>query len=91
MVPLWKPGSLLDQIGKNTFSIMMHHVTGFMVLNTIFFTLFKTEMFFQDFDTFMYLNSYEYRYLLMGMENGKWLYLIFGIGIPLLIKGKRQN
>ena len=91
MVPLWKPGNLLDQIGKNTFSIMMHHVTGFMVLNTIFFTLFKTEMFFQDFDTFMYLNSYEYRYLLMGMENGKWLYLIFGIGIPLLIKGKRQN
>ena len=91
MVPLWKPGSLLDQIGKNTFSIMMHHVTGFMVLNTIFFTLFKTEMIFQDFDTFMYLNSYEYRYLLMGMENGKWLYLIFGIGIPLLIKGKRQN
>ena len=67
----------------------MHHVTGYMVLNTLFFAFYKTGIIFQNFDTFMYLNSYEYRYLPMGMENGKWLYLIFGIGIPLLLKAKR--
>ena len=86
MVPLWKPGNLLDQIGKNTFSIMMHHISGFLVLNTLFFVLFKTGMWFQDFDVFMYMNSYEYRYFPLGMENGKWLYLLFGIGIPLWIQ-----
>ena len=91
IVPLWKPGNLLDLIGQNTFSIMMHHVTGFFMLNTIFFMLFKIGIFAPDFDMFMYLNSYEYRYLPLGMENGKWLYLLFGIGIPLLLKGKRQN
>ena len=91
MVPLWKPGNLLDQIGQNTVSIMMHHVTGFFILNTIFFMLFKIGIFAPDFDMFMYLNSYEYRYLPLGMENGKWLYLLSGIGIPLLLKGKRQN
>ena len=85
MVPLWKPDNLLDLIGNNTFSIMMHHVTGFMLLNTIFFALFKTGTFLQDFDISMYLTSYEYRYLPFGMENGKWLYLLFGITIPLFI------
>lgn len=86
LVPLWKPGNLLDQIGKNTFSVMMHHISGFFLLNTIFFVLFKTGICFQDFDIFMYMNSYEYRYLPLGMENGKWLYLLFGIGVPMLIQ-----
>lgn len=78
--PIWKPGNLLDTIGKNTFSIMMHHVTGFFVLNTVFFAIG-----FQNFDVIMYKASYEYRYLPLGMENGKWLYLIFGIGFSLLV------
>lgn len=85
ITPLWKPDNLLDTIGKNTFSIMMHHVTGFLVLNTIFFALLNLGIELQNFDTFMYMNSYEYRYLLLGMENGKWLYLLFGIGISLVI------
>lgn len=85
LVPVWKPGNLLDQIGKNTFSIMMHHVSGFLVLNTLFFVLFRAGICFQDFDMFMYMNSYEYKYLPLGMENGKWLYLLFGIGISLFI------
>ena len=91
LVPVWKPGNLLDQIGKNTFSIMMHHMSGFLVLNTIFFVLFKMGISFQDFDVFMYMNSYEYRYLPLGMENGKWLYLLFGIGISLFINSITQT
>lgn len=86
LVPLWKEGNLLDTIGKNTFGIMMHHVVGFGVLNTIYFALAKTGRMLVDFDFEMYFASYEYRYLLMGMENGKWLYLIFGIGVSLLIQ-----
>ena len=63
MVPLWKTGNLLVQIGKNTFSVMMHHVTGFFVLNTIFFGVMKAGIAFMDFDAVMYQASYEYRYL----------------------------
>lgn len=89
--PLWKEGNLLDLIGKNTFSICMHHVTGFMVLNTIFFFLAATGKVMTDFDVNGYLGTYEYRYLPMGMENGKWLYLVFGIVISLLISRTEQR
>lgn len=86
MVPLWKENNLLDMIGKNTFGIMMHHIVGFGVLNTIYFLISKSGIMFRDFNYEMYFNSYEYRYLILGMENGKWLYLIFGIGISLGIQ-----
>lgn len=85
MVPLWKKDNLLDVIGKNTFGIMMHHILGFGVLNTIYFLLYKTGIFLKDFNFEVFFSSYEYRYLLLGMENGKWLYLIFGIGVSLII------
>lgn len=86
LVPLWKEGNLLDTIGKNTFGIMMHHVLGFGVLNTIYFLISKTGVLFADFNAERFFVSYEYRYLPVGMESGKWLYLLFGIGIALLIK-----
>lgn len=91
LVPLWKEGNLLDAIGKNTFGIMMHHIAGFGVLNTIYFVLAKTGMIFADFDFELFFASYEYRYLPLGMENGKWLYLIFGIGISLGIQGMEDH
>lgn len=91
LVPLWKKGNLLDKIGANTFAIMMHHITGFMVLNTIFMCLWKTGIGLADFDVSMYLASYEYRYLPLGMENGKWLYLVTGIIFSLLIQNLEDN
>jgi len=91
--PVWRQGNLLDVIGKNTFSIMMHHVTGFLVLNSIFLGIMYVSAgtFLSDFDRNMYLVSYEYRYLPLGMEFGKWLYLFFGIGVSLLIRKMEQR
>ncbi len=86
MVPLWKKDNLLDSIGKNTFGIMMHHMVGFGVLNTIYFVIAKTGIFLTDFDFELFFASYEYRYLPLGMENGKWLYLVFGVSISLGIQ-----
>lgn len=91
MIPLWKEGNLLDSIGKNTFGIMMHHIVGFGVLNTIYFVLAKTGMLFADFNYELFFTSYEYRYLPLGMENGKWLYLILGVGISLGIRMVEKN
>ena len=86
LVPLWKEGNLLDTIGKNTFGIMMHHITGFGVLNAIYFRISQAGVLFTDFNQEQFLNSYEYRYLPLGMESGKWLYLVVGIGISLVIQ-----
>lgn len=86
LVPLWKGGNLLDSIGKNTFGIMMHHILGFGVLNTIYYGFSKTGKFFGDFNQEAFFATYEYRYLPLGMENGKWLYLLFGLVIALGIQ-----
>lgn len=86
LAPLWKEGNLLDIIGKNTFGIMMHHITGFGVLNAIYFLISGMGVLFTDFDSVQFFSSYEYRYLPLGMEIGKWLYLIFGMGTALLIQ-----
>lgn len=90
--PVWKQGNWLDIIGKDTFSIMMHHITGFLLLNTVFLGLMNVGVreVITGFDKTMYLATYEYRYLPFGMECGKWLYVIFGIGISLFI-GKAQQ
>lgn len=84
--PLWKKNGAVDRIGENTFAIMMHHVLGFMLVNTLFFLLSISTLLFADFDGTAYLNSYEYRYLPMGLEIGKWLYLLAGICFPLFLQ-----
>ncbi|MBR5578642.1 MAG: acyltransferase family protein [Lachnospiraceae bacterium] len=74
----FKKGTWLYLIGEHSFDIMMHHVLGFFILNTIFYgtaCLGLVENFLAE----SYFTTYEYRYLLKGMEMGKWLYLIFGI------------
>lgn len=84
LTPLWKEGNLLDQIGRNTFSIMMHHVTGFFFLNLFYYILSKGELLI-GFDTGKFFAGYEYRYLILGMENSKWIYLFAGIVFSLLV------
>ena len=84
--PIWKPGNLLDVIGGNTFSIMMHHILGFWIVNTVIYLLVNAGIIVTNFDRDMYFATYEYRYLIFSMENGKWIYLLIGIIVPLLIK-----
>lgn len=86
LVPLWKEGNLLDIIGRNTFGIMMHHILGFGVLNTIYYMVSKTGKWFIDFKQESFFATYEYRYLPFGMENGKWWYLLVGVAVALGIQ-----
>ena len=82
---LWKKNNLIDRIGDNTYSIMMHHCTGFFIVN-IFYMILSFLGVLNDFNMADFQNSYEYRYLLLGMENGKWIYLVMGILFPLIVK-----
>lgn len=70
-------------IGRNTFGIMMHHIFSFFLLNCLFFGL---QWLIPGMDTFekqLFFSDVNYLYLPMG-DTGKWLYLLVGIGIPLL-------
>lgn len=84
LVPLWKEGNFLDLIGKNTFSIMMHHVPGFFFLNLVYFMLNQWDIL-TGFEIEKFFSSYEYKYLVLGMENSKWFYLLAGIGFSLAV------
>lgn len=88
--PGFKKGGWLDWIGSHTFDIMMHHILGFLLLNTIFYGVHRVVGL-EDFLQESYFATYEYRYLPGGLENGKWIYLIFGLLLPLGLKKITEN
>lgn len=77
-------------IGRNTYSIMMHHVFAFFLVKSLFYFISCLTPFFQEFDTQMYRTEINFVYLPNGVEAFKWVYLIAGIVIPLMIAGLQQ-
>ncbi|MGN1180874.1 MAG: acyltransferase family protein [Suilimivivens sp.] len=78
-------------IGRNTFSIMMHHIFAFFLVKTVFYALHVLTPLCQEFDTSMYFSEINFVYLPGGAEAAKWIYLLAGIGIPLLIAGFQRT
>lgn len=77
--------SKMVYIGRNTFSIMMHHTLGFMLVKGIFYLLHCYTPFCAEFDTTAFVSEINFIYLAGGSEASKWLYLAAGIGFALLI------
>lgn len=74
----------LIHIGRNTYEIMMHHMLSFFLLNCIFYVLYLLLPSFYEFNTELFFADINYTYLPRG-DIGKWLYLMIGIGAPLMI------
>lgn len=85
LVPALKDSKLVKTISKNSFSIMMHHFLGFFLLNTLWHWFFQIVHVYNDFDEMMYKNKIYYFYLPQDLKHFYLLYVIFGIGISLLI------
>lgn len=78
-------------IGRNTYPIMMHHAMVFMLIKDFFYLSDCLTPFCEAFDKELFLNDINYVYLVGGTEAGKWIYLILGIALPLLLeKGIRS-
>ena len=75
----------LCAIGRNTFAIMMHHIFAFFTLNSVFFGLHCLTPLCADFDAALYKSDVNYLYLPGGAEVFKWIYLILGIAMPIVI------
>lgn len=75
----------LIYIGRNTYTIMMHHIAVFVLVNGIFCLCSCLTPLCGEFDRERFLYDIGYVYLAGGTEVSKWIYLIAGIGIPLLI------
>lgn len=75
----------LTVIGRNTYAIMMHHIMSFMLVKGVFYLLSRCTSLCSEFNAEMFFNEINYVYPAGGMEASKWLYLLAGIGIPMLI------
>lgn len=77
--------SKMAAIGRNTYSIMMHHIFAFFLVKAVFFALSVFTPLCAEFDAEMFFTEINFIYLPVGAEAGKWIYLFAGISFPLLL------
>lgn len=81
----------LVYIGRNTYAIMMHHIMAFFVVKCVFYLIHMLTPLCAEFDTEMFFTEINFVFLPNGVEAGKWLYLMVGIAMPLMIAGLQQT
>lgn len=79
LAPILKNSKLIKNISENTFSIMMHHLFGFFLLNSFFAFFSKNFSLFDSFDFKQFSTNIWYSYLPSNLTQFRILYLIFGI------------
>ena len=77
---------LVRLISDNTYSIMIHHLLGFMCVKWLFYLLNNTTTLFPDFNEQFMRQTIWYYYLPNHREQYGLLYLAAGIFIPIAIK-----
>lgn len=83
--PIVKNSKAIKCIADNTYSIMVHQFIGFFTVNTIFAILSKFCPLFADFSWGEYKTSIWYYFTPKDMQQWLIIYLIAGIGIPIII------
>ena len=85
MEPHFGDNKIINYIGNNTYSIMMHHMFMFFIVNTFIYIIYKFTGRFGNFDVTAYKKSIWYAY---NKDNGALMliYVIIAIATPLLIK-----
>ncbi len=78
-------------IGRETYSVMMHHMASFMLVKGVFYLFSLYSPWCSEFDTETFFREIGFVYLAGGSEASKWIYLIVGIGLPLLIARLQQG
>jgi len=92
LTPILKENQFTQYLGTHTFSVMMHHLLGFFLVNSAFCGLFKLAFsngtsvlgeWFAGFDMALFTTDIYYTYLPAGMDTIKWLYLAAGLAVSL--------
>ncbi len=92
LTPILKENQFTQYLGTHTFSVMMHHLLGFFLVNCAFCSLFKLASsnsvsvlgeWFAGFDMALFTTDIYYTFLPAGMDTIKWLYLAAGLAISL--------
>lgn len=83
LTPLFSNSRFVSYLGTHTFSVMMHHLMGFFLLNCVFVALSGISERFAGFDNTLFTTDIYYVFLPDGMPEWKWLYLAAGLILPL--------
>lgn len=86
MEPVLGRSKYIVLIADNTFSIMLNHFLGFMLIKTIFATLNKITGAFSDFNWISYRTDIWYYYMPGGLLNSLIIYSLAGIVFPILLQ-----
>lgn len=78
-------------IGRNTYSVMMHHIASFMLVKSVFYLISRLTPLCAEFDRELFFSEINFVYLAGGSEGSKWIYLLAGIGLPLVIASLQQK
>ena len=81
----------MTYIGRNTYSIMMHHAACFMLVKGFFYLCSLYTPLCSEFDQEMFSQEIGFVYLAGGAEASKWIYLFAGIALPLVIAEFQQR
>ena len=85
LIPILKNSKMVLVISNNTFAIMMHHITGFFLLNTFFAFLAKFTNIINNFDFEQYVTTRKYLFLPKNLDQFEIIYVVVGIIFSLLV------
>ena len=87
LVPAIGNSKLVRLIADNTYGIMVNLLVGFMCLKFVFYGLSRitSGALFGDFNVVSFKSSIWYYYLPNGLQQWAFVYLIFGLFVPILI------
>ncbi len=78
-------------IGRNTYSIMMHHTACFLLVKEVFYLISCFTPFCAEFSKEMFFSEINFVYLAGGSGASKWIYLLAGVGIPIIIANLQRK
>lgn len=84
--PVLGRNKYINLIADNTYSIMMNHLLGFMLVKTVFAVINKYTEFCNNFDWVAYKSQIWYCYLPKNIHQMLIIYLVVGISLPILIQ-----
>ncbi len=80
LTPAFKDSRYISYLADNTYSIMMNHIAGFMLVKLFFACIFK------DFDLTLCKQDIWYYYLPFNLTNFYLIYLLNGLLFPILVQ-----
>ena len=86
LTPAIGKNRIINSMANNTFSIMINHLLGFMIFNTIFAFCCKHFNIFTDFNFTAYRNNVFYWYCYKGLTQTRLFYVVFAIWFSVIVQ-----